>query len=344
MWARWRRRCISNTAALRSKGKAMWHALNETQNPSKMQDLELRMNKTERACQVRGRLTRDEPMSRHSSWHAGGPARYYFEPKDLADLATYLAAIPAEEPLLWLGLGSNLLVRDGGFPGTVIATAGILDKLQIDRGGAVRVESGVASARVAKKTSRAGLTGAEFLVGIPGTMGGALAMNAGAFGAEIWDLVTSVVTLNRSGHIATRARQEFRVGYRHVSMTGDEWFISALLQLQPDAEGKSGQLLKEYLEKRAATQPVGRPSCGSVFRNPPGDYAARLIEACGLKGVHRGAACVSDKHANFIINRGGATATDIEQLIQHVQETVHSKYSVALEPEVKVVGNNRKHH
>ena len=127
-------------------------------------------------------------------------------------------------------------------------------------------------------------------------------------------------------------------------MTGDEWFISALLQLQPDAEGKSGQLLKEYLEKRAATQPVGRPSCGSVFRNPPGDYAARLIEACGLKGVHRGAACVSDKHANFIINRGGATATDIEQLIQHVQETVHSKYSVALEPEVKVVGNNRKHH
>jgi len=288
--------------------------------------------------QVRGILKQNEPMSLHTSWHTGGNAQHYFEPADLEDLSCYLAAIPAAEPVLWVGLGSNLLVRDGGFPGTVIAANRMLNKLKIEPSGLVKVDAGVPCAKVAKMTSRTGLSGAEFLAGIPGVMGGALAMNAGAHGGETWDLVTSVMTLSRTGAITTRARSDFRIGYRSVEMPADEWFISAELQLQHDPERLGEQRIRALLEKRAATQPVGHPSCGSVFRNPPGDYAGRLIEACGLKGTRRGDACVSEKHANFIINQGNATAKDIEQLIQHIQEIVQRKFAVALVPEVRIVG------
>lgn len=291
--------------------------------------------------QVRGILKQNEPMSLHTSWHAGGAARHYFEPADLEDLSCYLAALPAAEPVLWVGLGSNLLVRDGGFPGTVIAVNRMLNKLEIGPSGLVRVDAGVPCAKVAKMTTRAGWSGAEFLAGIPGTMGGALAMNAGAHNGETWDIVTSVTTLNRSGAMTDRLRSDFRIGYRSVGMPADEWFISAGLQLQRDPEHQGEQRIRALLERRAATQPVGQPSCGSVFRNPPGDYAARLIDACGLKGVRRGDACVSEKHANFIINQGDATATDIEQLIQLIQETVQRKFAVALVPEVKIVGITR---
>jgi UDP-N-acetylmuramate dehydrogenase len=288
--------------------------------------------------QVRGILRQDEPMSLHTSWHTGGVARHYFEPADLEDLTSYLAAIPPDEPLLWVGLGSNLLVRDGGFPGTVLAVNRMLNKLKVEPTGKVQVDTGVPCAKVAKMTARAGLSGAEFLAGIPGTMGGALAMNAGAHGSETWDVVSNVRTLNRSGEINTRTRDDFRVGYRSVGISPDEWFISAQLQLQQDPGREGEQRIRALLEKRAATQPIGQPSCGSVFRNPPGDYAARLIEACGLKGARRGDACVSEKHANFIINLGAATAGDIELLIQHIQETVQQTFSVVLVPEVRIVG------
>ena len=288
--------------------------------------------------QVRGILKQNEPMSLHTSWHTGGAARHYFEPADLEDLFCYLAAIPVAEPVLWVGLGSNLLVRDGGFPGSVLAVNRMLNKLKIEPSGRVKVDAGVPCAKVAKITTRAGLSGAEFLAGIPGTMGGALAMNAGAHGRETWDVVTSVMTLNRSGAITARVRGDLRIGYRSVELPADEWFISAELQLQDDPGHQGEQRIRALLEKRATTQPVGQPSCGSVFRNPPGDYAARLIEACGLKGARRGDACVSEKHANFIINLGAATAQDIEQLIQHIQDTVQRKFSIALAPEVRIVG------
>jgi len=288
--------------------------------------------------QVRGILKQNEPMSLHTSWHTGGAARHYFEPADLEDLSCYLASVPAAEPILWVGLGSNLLVRDGGFPGSVLAVNRILNKLKVEPSGLVKVDAGVPCAKVAKFTARAGLSGAEFLAGIPGTMGGALAMNAGAHGKETWDIVTSVMTLNRSGDITSRARSDYRIGYRSVEMSAEEWFINAELQLQQDPGHRGEHRIRELLEKRAATQPVGQSSCGSVFRNPPGDYAARLIEACGLKGVRRGDACISEKHANFIINLGKATANDIEQLIQQVQETVQRKFSVVLIPEVRIVG------
>ncbi|MGH8119610.1 MAG: UDP-N-acetylmuramate dehydrogenase [Gammaproteobacteria bacterium] len=296
------------------------------------------MKETSDQRQVRGILRKNEPMSQHTSWHTGGVARYYFEPADLEDLSCYLVAIPEAEPLLWVGLGSNLLVRDGGFPGTVIATSRMLNKLSIEASGLVKVDAGVPCGKVAKMTARAGLSGAEFLVGIPATMGGALAMNAGAHGGETWDIVTGVTTLNRSGSITVRTSSDFRIDYRSVGIPADEWFISAELQLRKDPARKGEQRIREFLERRSATQPIGQSSCGSVFRNPPGDYAARLIEACGLKGARRGAACVSEKHANFIINLGGATAGDIEQLIKHVQETVFRNFSIALVPEVRIVG------
>ena len=288
--------------------------------------------------QVRGILRQNEPMSLHTSWHTGGAARQYFEPADLDDLSGYLSALPPGEPVLWVGLGSNLLVRDGGFQGSVLSVTRILNKLVIEPSGRVRVDAGVPCAKVAKMTARAGLSGTEFLAGIPGTMGGALAMNAGAHGRETWDVVSRVTTLNRSGEIRVRERSEFQIGYRNVELPSDEWFISAELQLLQDPDHQGEQRIRDLLEKRAATQPMGQPSCGSVFRNPPGDYAARLIESCGLKGTRRGDACISEKHANFIVNLGAATANDIEQLIQHVQETVQKKYSVVLVPEVRIVG------
>lgn len=317
----------------------MFSAINEFENTDDHASQTVKqMEKIPDRRQVRGILKQNEPMSLHTSWHAGGVARHYFDPADLDDLSCYLAAIPVAEPVVWVGLGSNLLVRDGGFPGTVIAVNRMLNKLEIDPSGLVKVDAGVPCAKVAKMTARAGLSGAEFLAGIPGTMGGALAMNAGAHGGETWDLVTKVMTLNRSGAMTARARNDFRIGYRSVGMSTDEWFISAELHLQPDPARQGEQRIRELLEKRAATQPVGHPSCGSVFRNPPGDYAGRLIDACGLKGARKGDACVSEKHANFIINLGNATAKDIEQLIQQIQETVQRKFAVALVPEVRIVG------
>ena len=287
---------------------------------------------------LRGILKHDEPMAAHISWRAGGKADHYFEPADLEDLACFLQSVQPDEKLLWVGLGSNLLVRDGGFRGTVIVLSKALNKLEIEPSGLVRVEAGVPCAKVARQSAKEGFTGAEFLAGIPGTMGGALAMNAGAFGGETWNIVTRVKTLNLSGAIITRLPAEFNISYRSAQLPENEWFISAELQLQKDHEKTAGQRISEFLDKRSATQPMGLPSCGSVFRNPPGDHAARLIDACGLKGKRIGNASISDKHANFIINHGDATASDIEKLIGLAQQSVLDKFGIELIPEVKMVG------
>ena len=287
---------------------------------------------------LRGILKHDEPMAAHISWRAGGKADHYFEPADLEDLACFLQSVQPDEKLLWVGLGSNLLVRDGGFRGTVIVLSKALNKLEIEPSGLVRVEAGVPCAKVARQSVKEGFTGAEFLAGIPGTMGGALAMNAGAFGGETWNIVTRVKTLNLSGAIITRLPAEFNISYRSAQLPENEWFISAELQLQKDHEKTAGQRISEFLDKRSATQPMGLPSCGSVFRNPHGDHAARLIDACGLKGKRIGNASISDKHANFIINHGDATASDIEKLIGLAQQSVLDKFGIELIPEVKMVG------
>ncbi len=291
-----------------------------------------------RMDELRGEMRYNEPLARHTSWRVGGPARRFYQPADSADLAAFLAALEPDEPLLWLGLGSNLLVRDGGFPGTVIATQGRLNGLALQGTGIIRAEAGVACAKVARFAARAGLCGAEFLAGIPGTLGGALAMNAGAFGGEVWERVLKVETVDRSGRLRERAPENFKVAYRQVTVPEGEWFIAGFLTLEAGDARAAREEIRRLLERRAATQPTSQPSCGSVFRNPPGDHAARLIEAAGLKGYGIGGARVSDKHANFIINAGQARAADIESLIAYVQAEVQRTSGVRLIPEVHRVG------
>jgi len=297
------------------------------------------MNAALQSSELRGNLLLDEPMSKHTSWRIGGPADRYYQPADIADLSLFLSQLPENEPVYWLGLGSNLLVRDGGIRGTVIATSGVMDGLeQIDE-KTVRAEAGVACAKVARFCARAGLSGAEFLAGIPGTMGGALAMNAGAFGGETWDIVTKVEMLDQQGQCYHRKPEEFEIAYRHVSGAKGEWFSAAQLQLDPGGEPTVLQAhIKALLAKRGDSQPTSLPNAGSVFRNPEDDFAARLIEVCDLKGLCEGAACVSDKHANFIINTGGATAREVETLIERIVQVVKEKRGVALQREVHIMG------
>jgi len=290
------------------------------------------------ATEFQSRVRREEPLSRHTSWHVGGPAEVFFNPRDRADLAAFLASLPAEAPIHWLGLGSNLLVRDGGLRGIVISTHGTLDTLERISDTGVYAEAGVACARIARQCIKWGLGPAEFFAGIPGTLGGALAMNAGAFGGETWAHVRAVETIDRRGLIHRRSPAEYRIGYREViPPAADEGFIAAELGFERRPGAHQGEV-RELLERRKAAQPIGEWSCGSVFTNPPGDHAARLIESAGLKGFRIGGASVSEKHANFIINHGEASAEDLERLIGHVAATVERVHGIALSPEVRIVG------
>ncbi len=298
------------------------------------------MMAAEKTHHWRGELSINEPMSRHTSWRAGGHARRFYKPADLEDLCDFLREMKPQEPLLWVGLGSNLLVRDGGFPGTVIVTLGVLSEMEWLNDVTLRVGAGVTCAKVARATAKQGLTGVEFLAGIPGSLGGALAMNAGAFGGETWDHVAAVETIDRMGRLHQRSPEDYRVAYRTVEGVADEWFVAARLSLQHGDSDSAQSVIRELLAKRAATQPTNQYSCGSVFRNPPGDHAARLIEAAGLKGKTLGGAQVSEKHANFIINTGDASAADIETLVNQVQGRVEQLFDVRLQTEVRFVGEH----
>jgi UDP-N-acetylmuramate dehydrogenase len=288
--------------------------------------------------QIRGEIRYDEPMSRHVSWRAGGNAKRYFIPADLEDLSNMLASLPDNEEILWMGLGSNLLVRDAGFNGTVIALQGIMNELKRLDNNRVYAGAGVTGAKLARFCARENLVGAEFFAGIPGLVGGALAMNAGAFGGETWRHVISVETIDSKGMMHQRNADEYQVGYRSVRGPADEWFTAAIFQFEQGDGSTVSTDIKQLLAKRADTQPMGAASCGSVFTNPENDYAARLIEACGLKGYRIGGAIVSEKHANFIINDNNASAADIEALIIHVQKTVLQQHGVELHTEVRIVG------
>ena len=286
---------------------------------------------------VQGELRRNEPMSRHTSWRVGGPAELFFVPASVADLQAFLHELDEDTPIFWLGIGSNLLVREGGLPGVVISATKILRDLELVDHYVVRAGSGVPCTQLARQCIRWSLGPSEFFAGIPGTIGGALAMNAGAHGSETWERVESVRTIDRSGEIHERAPSEYSVGYRSITGPANEWFLEAILRFDPDATA-SMDTLREMLDRRKQTQPLGLPSCGSVFRNPPNDHAARLIEAAGLKGFKIGGAEVSEKHANFIINRNAATATDIEELIEHVRHSVIEAHGIELKHEVRIVG------
>ena len=286
----------------------------------------------------RGELKVDEPMGGHVSWRTGGRAQRFYKPVDVDDLSEFLGELDADEPLLWLGLGSNLLVRDGGFPGTVIFTFGALTEVRWIDEQTVKVGAGMSCSKVARITTQKGLTGAEFLAGIPGTMGGALAMNAGAFDGETWAQVSAVDTIDRAGGVHARLPSEYRIAYRSVEGIKDEWFLSATLSLTKGDAVAAQRRIRDLLARRSESQPTQQNSCGSVFRNPPGDSAARLIEVAGLKGLSQGGAQASEKHANFIINTGTATATDIEILINKVQGRVEQAHGIRLEKEVHIVG------
>ncbi|HEV2230557.1 MAG TPA: UDP-N-acetylmuramate dehydrogenase [Steroidobacteraceae bacterium] len=284
------------------------------------------------------RVRHGEPLSRHTSWHVGGPAEVFFNPRDRTELAAFLRTLPEGVPISWIGLGSNLLVRDGGIPGVVISTHGTLDSLERSGETRIRAEAGVACARIARQCIKWGLGPAEFFAGIPGTLGGALAMNAGAFGGETWRHVLTVETIDRRGEERVRKAGEYRVGYRTVSAPApEEWFVGATLEFEQRPGAHAGEV-QQLLARRKESQPIGEWSCGSVFTNPPGDHAARLIEAAGLKGFRIGDASVSSKHANFIINHGTARAADLERLIEHVRSTVERVHGVSLRPEVRIVG------
>ncbi|MDA0705498.1 MAG: UDP-N-acetylmuramate dehydrogenase [Proteobacteria bacterium] len=285
----------------------------------------------------RGELRTNEPMSQHTSWRVGGPVDQFFVPSSLADLAQFLRELDVTTPIFWHGVGSNLLVRDGGIRGVVISASRILRSLERVAPFLVTAGSGVPCTQLARECLRWDIGPSEFFAGIPGTVGGALAMNAGAHGGETWERVESVRTMDRAGEIHHRSPAEYSVGYRSVSGPGNEWFIEANFRFDPKVTA-SKETLDALLERRKSTQPLGLPSCGSVFRNPPGDHAARLIEAAGLKGFRIGGAEVSAKHANFIINSNNATATEVEELIEHVRHTVIEQHGVELQHEVRIIG------
>jgi UDP-N-acetylmuramate dehydrogenase len=286
---------------------------------------------------VQGELRYNEPMGRHTSWRAGGPAEVFFMPASVDDLGNFLAELDADTPIFWHGVGSNLLVRDGGIPGVVVSATKILRDLERTEPYQVRAGAGLPCTQLARQCIRWQLGPSEFFAGIPGTVGGALAMNAGAHGGETWERVQSVRTIDRSGEIHERAPGEYTVGYRSVTGPANEWFLGATFGFETDVT-PSVETLNAMLERRKTTQPLGLPSCGSVFRNPIGDHSARLIEAAGLKGYRIGGAEVSEKHANFIINRDNASATDIEELIEHVRQTVLHEHDVSLVHEVRIIG------
>jgi UDP-N-acetylmuramate dehydrogenase len=301
---------------------------------------------------LRGEMRTNEPMSKHTSWRAGGSAENYYIPADLDDLATFLQELPDSEPVYVVGLGSNLLVRDGGLNGTVVAVHARLNDLQLieqdQSGGVIYVGAGVACAKVARFTALHNLAGAEFLAGIPGTVGGALAMNAGCYGSETWKIVDCVQVINHTGEVSIRNPEDYEIGYRSVVLKSElvssentAWFAGAYLKLEAGEQVESRRKIKHLLTKRVNSQPLNQPNAGSVFRNPPGDYAARLIESCDLKGFSIGGAMVSPKHANFIVNTGTASAADIEALIMQVQSTVQEKTGYALVQEVRIIGHAR---
>jgi UDP-N-acetylmuramate dehydrogenase len=286
-------------------------------------------------------IRKDEPMAQHVTWRAGGAIAQAGFPRDLDDLAGFMATLRHDEPLLMVGLGSNLLIRDGGFDGTAIFTHGALNTIRLETDGTVYAEAGVASPKVARFAANHNFSAAEFLAGIPGTLGGALAMNAGCHGGEIWSYVERVLMLNRKGELVERTPADFAIAYRHVGLkeSTDEIFVAAWLRFPAGDAETARTRIRELLEKRIATQPLQLPNAGSVFRNPPGDHAARLIEAAGLKGIREGGAQVSEKHANFIVNPGGkGTASAIESFIGRIQVVIREQFGVELVREVRILG------
>lgn len=287
--------------------------------------------------QLLGQLKPNATLAEYSSWKVGGLADWIYIPHDLKDLVQFMKVIPQDLPINWLGLGSNTLIREGGVEGVVILLQGALNKIE-HQDNIFRVEAGVASAKLARHTARLGFTGLEFMAGIPGTVGGAIAMNAGCFGGETWSYLQHVEVMTRNGDLIKREAKDYQVSYRTVKRSLDECFVAGYFKLEQGQKENSLEIIRQLLDRRNSTQPTGLANCGSVFKNPPGSFAGRLIEECGLKGKRVGGASVSTKHANFIINENNATARDIESLINEVRTIVDDKTGVRLMTEVCIIG------
>ena len=295
---------------------------------------------------LRGTLALDAPLAKHTSWRAGGGADIVYTPADRDDLAAFLRQLPIFEQVTAIGLGSNTLVRDGGVRGAVVLMHNPGGALAV-ADGLIYAEAGVACPKLARFAALHGCGEAEFLAGVPGTVGGALAMNAGCYGGETWSYVARAEALGRDGNFAVRTPKDYAIGYRSVRRADGrslaELFTAAWFRFPAAAQRGAREKIRELLARRLATQPLDLPNAGSVFRNPPGDHAARLIESVGLKGHAIGGARVSEKHANFIVNpERRATAADIEALILHVQQVVAEKTGVMLEAEVRIIGEAAK--
>ena len=284
-------------------------------------------------------ILKNESLNKYNSWRVGGTADALYTPKDLEDLKMFLKNENYLKPLTFIGLGSNILVRDGGIRGTVIVMHAALNNIQFTEDG-VYAEAGNTCAKLAKNLAKEHYVGEEFFAGIPGTIGGALAMNAGCYGSETWNFVTKVNMIDTQGNTVSRLKEDFKISYREVvKPKNDEWFIGAWFNFEKDMSANPENKIKEYLNHRKNTQPLNWPTAGSTFRNPKDTFAAKLIEECGLKGFRVGNAEVSDKHANFIINLGNASAKDIENIIDYVESEVFKQKGIKLEREVKILGD-----
>ena len=277
-------------------------------------------------------------LKNFNSWKVGGKAENFLICDDIDKLVSFIKTKKIKFPITYIGLGSNLLIRDGGVKGTIVVMHGGLNKINRDK-NFIYAEAGVSCSKLSKFAAKEGFAESAFFAGIPGTIGGALAMNAGCYGSETWEYVQKVLMINLNGDQIIRKKSDFKINYRQVeNIKKNESFLAAWL-LFPDGDKEIAEKnIKELLAHRKNTQPLNWPTAGSTFRNPKDNFAAKLIEDCGLKGYKIGGAQVSEKHANFIINLGNANALDIEKIIIHIQKVVLDKKNIKLKREIKIIG------
>jgi len=283
-----------------------------------------------------GVLRGDELMSRHTTLAVGGPARWFLRPKNRDALMAAMAAVPSDVEILPLGRGSNMLVPDGGFDGLVIDLSELNDFSF--NGCVVSAGAGVRMGRFSRQCADHGLSGCEFMATVPGDVGGGVAMNAGCFAQQVSDSLTSIEVVLRSGELKEIDAADLNLVYRHATLPAQSLVVSATFELHPDNPDQIRERMRTMRSRRSATQPLSQPNCGSVFKNPEGDHAARLVEAAGLKGFQIGGARISSQHANFIVNEGEASSADIVALIRRAQRQVEADSGIKLEPEVRLVG------
>jgi len=296
------------------------------------------MNITERIKQeIRGKFRENVSLKDYNTWKIGGFAQYLYEPYDLEDLKSFLN-ITKKEKITFIGNGSNVLIRDKGVEGYVVCLKDSLNKYYKNNKKQYTFEAGLSCMKIAQITAKNNLTGLEFLCGIPGSLGGALRMNAGCNNGSIWENVLNVTIINKEGALIKKYKKDFDISYRNVNLENGNFFISAKFDLVENGLNNSEDIIKKFLKDRRANQPTGLPSCGSVFKNPKDNYAASLIESLGLKSHRIGGAYISEKHANFIITEKNSKSDDVEDLISHIQKKVFEKMNILLETEVKFIG------